>query len=360
MEIKRSSLESALKAVAAGVENKCGGSAIGAYSFKKNFVASSDGNVAVIAPIETGVEGAVKAKELLGVISKMKGDVVEIESEDDKVFFDCGTTELEMTTIQEAGNDVLDSVMGLLGKVKKKDWKALPEGFISALELCSFSMGADTTTGALCGIGFFDTFMLSSDNLRLSAFDLGDSMAEVVIPREAVAELVRLPDLSDWMTDKETGWMFFQDKAGLIFATRCLAGDFPAEKILELLDNFGSSESDKLELPDGVLGVLDRVKEFLNVSATGRQYITIKIEDGEMIFEGKTEFGNISDGLEVDKDFPKIEILISPTFLKSILDLGLKTFSVENDGNILFFSSDSHPFRYAVSLIKKSIKEKAA
>jgi len=315
------------------------------FIFSKGFIRAYNNQMAFSFPLETGLEVTVKAAETLRVTEKMSGNDIIFAQAEDCLEISDGRTRLRMTLIAE-DEDIRQTLDGM--GLEEIEWTKLPEDFLDAVNLCSYSVSEDDAMAMIAGIQVADGIVISSDNLRISRYKLKDGFeGSFTIPRDAVSVVLRLGNVEDWGRSP-TGWVCFRTQDGVIFSTNELYEDFPLERLNEIMDGFEDMTADN-EFPEGIEHSLDVVSVFSEVhDELSLPMVSIYKKGKKMVVESEREYGGVTDSFDFKGKFPDGRLFIAPDFLKTMLDVTRK-FAVTNEGETVVFSTSE--FIQAVTVI---------
>ena len=341
--MNRTELLKALKAVLPGVSK---GEALLAgadsFVFRQGLIQSYNDVLSVTYPLDVGVEGAVKAAELVRVLEKMSGSEVKLEVKDQILEISDGTTTLSMKLIESSTASLLESLA-----LEDLEWMPLPTGFVKALALCLPSVSRNIDHGALTGIRVEADCLLSTDNFRATWVELAEPMAGpgFTIPGAAVADLLKIPGLEQWFATD--AWAHFMSADGAVFSSRLIASDFPTGAFKQMFPEPGQ---DSYRLPDGLENALGRVGVLAYTQDDGADYVTLSEDKGSLKIKGERQFGSIKEKIKLKPvEWPAgVTINIQPGHL---LDIMARTRTFQMVDKLAYFHGDG--FKHIISTIIK-------
>jgi len=307
-------------------------------TFEKSWLRSFNGAVSASYPLKSGVEGSVNAKYLVNIITKLKDDEIIIkELDDNKLMFRSGKSTLKLNVMERS------SFADFITPPLKDKFQKLPDDFMDGLKLCVFSAGKDGTHGILGGICIEEGFMLSTDNYRVSRYKLGESdlnkKDSFVLPSSSVLEMLKLSDeLSGFYF--EYPWIHFRGSSGLVISFLLLKGEYPAEKIHNLVDKECEGE---FEFPKELAAAVSRAEVLSWESMEMSNFLRLSRKGKYLIVEGKRDMGEYLERIFwKDSNFSEgIFIEVNPDFLRKILAVSRK-FCLVSSGNRIVFSSNNY------------------
>jgi len=341
--MNRTVILTALRAVMPGVEMKDSlFEGMNSFIFDGKWLKTYNDNISVSLPFESDVKAAVKATEFYNAASKMSGMEISLVVDGGRLVATDMKTTLSMNIMDD------DKVVKCIESMQLEDieWHDVPEGFIRGAGLCSFSISNDPAFGVLNFLRVEDDKLVSSDNFRASVFGLPVSMESFSISRQAVKELVKIPEIKQYGVGM--AWVHFRNANGATFSLRRVVDTYPTKQIVELFDGEKSKE---YKFPDGLAESVERVSVFSSRdSDSDLEFITMQRNGKALVVSGERVHGSIEDKLPlIGKDtFPDIRISISPKFLRAILGVS-NTFCILN-GSLILFRGDG--FSHVISLMK--------
>lgn len=343
--MKKSDLLTAIKAVMIGVEKGSSATGMDFVLFDENWIRSFKDDISVSFPLTTGLRTAVRAEELFKVVSKMKGEELDIKIGEGKLLVKDNKTTLKMNPLQSDNlNHSLERILSV--QTDDLDWYQLPKGFIEGLRLCVFSAGTGPALNTLAGVHFASEKVISTDNFRVSVYGMEEMVPfPFTIPTKSAEGLLKLGIDFDSIAISKA-WMHLSDKGGAIFSSRLLSGEYPADKILGLFTTQKfSSEKAAYKLPEGLEESLDRAEVLAGVDdATGFTSIvqvSLSYSNGNLIVKAGKEVGEIVDEIPWEKDSvgEGFEMKVQPDFLRKVLRL-TREFKISPTKKSILFSSE--------------------
>lgn len=340
MKLNRKSLIAALQAVSVGLAKK------EVIAQSTCFVFTEDGQVvtyndeiAVSHPIKVGFTGAVAAKELLAILNKTKAEEIELELKSGELFFKGSRAKAGLRVQSDIELPITD-----LAQPEESDWKKLPANFCEALSFCLFSVSKDQNKQLLTCVHIRGQFAESSDNFRVTVFDMGKDALKVfkknfLVPAHAAKSVVSYKPVKYAMTE---GWLHFKTDTGMQFSCRTFDEDYPnVEKILNVKGN-------KLQFPSKLGEIMDRASIF-----SEEAYVTISIEENKLTVSAEGLNGWFKEESRISYAGEATEFDIAPEFMKSIMKI--------NDTAIVgekLLKFEGEDFVHVVARIKKQEKKK--
>jgi len=305
------------------------------FIFKDGQVITYNDEIAVHAPLteKFEIEGAVPAKELISILSRWKGDEVEIEATENELLLKCGKGKAGIKLSNEISLPV-DEI-----KIPKK-WNPLPGDFQQAIKSCILSAARDMTYPILTTLHITEQCVESTDNNRITrwAWDKTYKISPFLLPVESAASLCRFGAIK---FQHEDGRAQFIDERGVVFSCRTAEGDYP--DLSEAIDIDAIGE---LHFPTNIQEILDRAGVFVSGMVDSDRNVSILIDEkGLMKIEGKSDYGWYEESVRVKWNGSKTGFSIHPDHLLQILQT-VKSAEIGND-RILF---SAERFQHIVAL----------
>lgn len=329
MSVDRKKILESLQAVRPGLANQEVIEQSNCFIFVDGMVYTYNDEIAVSNPVDLDINGAVSAKELFELLSKIKDDKVDIEiDKGELIIAGAGTAGIRL---QE------DVTLPFLELPEDLDWGEVPVDFSEALQVCIFSAAPESVSAILNSIHVSKGYAESCDNFRITRYYL-DSDLELLIPASS-ARIISGYTFS--FCSKYDGWIHFESEEGLRFSCRTYEEDYPH------LDEYLDVDGDEVELPKGLSGMLDCSGIFSQTDDSN--LVEIDIQKGKCIVRSENEKGWYEsppakiEATEVDFVFS-----MNPSILKDILKL---TSSATLGDNAIKFITEN--FEHAVTLSVK-------
>jgi DNA polymerase III sliding clamp (beta) subunit (PCNA family) len=279
------------------------------FVFHEGRALTYNDEIAVSHDIDIELEGAVKAKEMLALLGKLKDEEVEMTVKGAELIVKGKRAEAGITM----ENEILLPVDDI--SIPEK-FKKLPKGFAEAVAFCVFSAGKDLTRPALTCIHMTELIVESSDGHRITRYGLEEGGAgfkkPVLLPADAAAQLAGF-NLEKYALDKS--WIHFKTTKGTVISCRIVEGDFPHDMITQYLE----IEGPQIGFPDSLSEMLDRAGVF--TAEASSEQVVIEVKGSKMTISGKGPSGWYKEACRA-KSEGDFKIGISPAYLKAIIEHG--------------------------------------
>jgi DNA polymerase III sliding clamp (beta) subunit (PCNA family) len=311
--------------------------------FSPNLVQTYNAHLSISYPVDTGMEGAIKAAELTKIVSKMSAEMITLEGGEKSITVTGGGTELTMILVESPVGNLAAAL-----DLESLEWSEIPGDLLPGISLCLFSVSANPSHGVFRGIRVEGLDVISTDNYRASFFLLEDPMPAFTIPGESAEELLKIPELESFSVSES--WVHFKNSDGVVFSAKTLATEYPVAKVKGIFPN--DLPDEPFTVPGGLDAALERAAILSSSSAFGQSYISLYREDGFLVCKGEKEFGLIKDRIPAAPgEWPLgVEMKVNPKFLKDIISKSNK-FHITESGIVVFGGGNFH---HVMSSIKRA------
>jgi len=276
--------------------------------FEPERIFSYNDEIAISCPFHSGLNGAIHAKELHQLLSRLKKDEIKVKKKGDEFQFVCGNTSAGFKMIEDMSPPPL-------GIDDIKAWNKLPSDFSDALGFCVFSAASNIGMGLLTCVKAEGDEMLSCDNYRATQYQMKGKLAKGVclyIPQSTVGPLINHGPNKVHVTQS---WIHFINPEGITFSCRTMDGEFP--DISALMSEKGS----KVDLPEDMKDIMARTETLTDQSAGQiERLIEINIVKGNMICRGEGPAGWVEEKTKIKYNGKKLNFVINSHFFSQILD----------------------------------------
>lgn len=339
MKIKRSELLKALSLVKPGLAKKEIVEQSTHFIFNKEEIVAYNDYICITHPFKTDFKCSIKAEEFYKLLQSMKEENITVECGKDMIVkINDKETRVGLSATKEGK---IDEYINQLDIKNIKKWKILPKDFIQGVYLCMFSISKDMTSGTLSCLSIVDNKISSSDNLRISQYEMGDSIKnDLLIPLQSVVELVKYPVTKYCLIDS---WIHFKTDEGIVFSTRIMKGDFP--DVGKFLDLKGTKINLPKELQEAMQLTKIVVEDSLDIVD---QKVELTIKKDIITCRGDGKISWAEKDVVFSYKGKEIKFLVNPLFLSQVLN---KTTSVIVGEEKALFISDS--FKHVMVLPEK-------
>ncbi|MDZ4226537.1 MAG: hypothetical protein U1B79_00300 [Candidatus Pacearchaeota archaeon] len=307
MKINRVEFCKALEIVKPGLANKELIEQSTSFAFIKDHVVTYNEEISVSHPV-TGleIEGAVKADELYQLLTKLKGDEIEMILDENEVRIISGKMKAGLIFISK-----IKLPLKSLGEIGK--WKTLPKNFVSAIEFTAPSANKDSTRPVLTCIHFKGKTVEASDGYRIASYQLDETLPvkEFLMRSPAAKEIVKMNPVKIAEGEK---WIHFQTEAKTILSCRIVSDDFPDTKNQMIV------EGKDLTFPKTINAILDKASVFANRKHRLEEFVKITLEKDLVLVESTSDSGWFKEEAHMRYKYDKRQFFITPYLLKGILE----------------------------------------
>lgn len=313
MRIKRNDFLNALKLVMPGAgEGVLGGPTV--VVFNKGWIRTMNDILSVSYKLETGIEGSVVIRQLYKALKMMKSDDLLISSDKDQAVFRCGFSEIALNLISASRFE--ERAINL----DDMKWQPAPKSLLDGLKLSLLS-AEDSEIGRLSGVIITDNLIVSTDNYRISVFDMCERTVEepVRLRTSTVKVLVKMKESYEHVSASEK-WFHLKNNSLIVSLRQSPLIDYPLDKVIDAFNT--ELHPEVYKLPANLGQYIDRA-ELLAGSGVGElsfsTQISLKSKDGKLVITGENGVGSLSSKIPWSGIMPKLTI--DPRTLRELLKL---------------------------------------
>ena len=330
MQIQRQTLVNALARLKPGLSSKDIIELGVCFNFHKDTIVTFNDLISISIPLETGIEGAVRAEDLYKLLDKITTDEIELIQTENEL-------QIKASKIR-AGLALKTELLSPLSV--EGEWESLPGQFKEAIAFCQFSTSKDMTKPYLTCIHIEGVKVSSSDNWRITQFVMSEPiLRNFLLPASAANTLLRY-DITHMALDD--AWIHFADEeTSLIFSVRRILAD------LIQLDQYFDVKGQLIRLPN-LVKTLERAKIMVEGDSDLDLTIKLHLEPGKLICRGQKEIGWVEEQVSLDYEGVPITMMVNPLFLADILS---RTREMVVSENMCLFWGEN--FRHVMMLVKE-------
>ena len=336
MKINKIELQNALEIVKPGLASKEVVEQATSFAFLEGCVITYNDSISISAPVETGIEGAVKAEELYKLLSKMKTEESDLQGEGGELVIKAGRASAGIPLQQEIRLPLEET-----GKIES--WYSLPDSFMEALKFAQYTCSTDLSRPVLTcvHVDAVAGVVESSDNYRLTRVETGGGgLDSFLFPAAAIPPLLQMKPVSISVGE---GWVHFQAESGAVFSSRVFEGDYPdISPFLKVKNGM------LITFPVILQEVLEKAAIFSTRESTVDNVVRVTLADRRMIIKGEGEYGWFKEELNYKYKGEPVTFTVNPVFLQQALK-GLKK-CVKGERVLLF---EGEGWKHAVALFKE-------
>ncbi len=309
--LKREALLSVLKAVKPGLSMKEVIEQSTSFVFMDGFVHTYNDAISIKAPVPElkGLTGAVNGQELYSLLSKMSSEEVTLTVTKGEFRIKAGRAKAGLRLI---GTIVLplDSIGG------DRFWEPLPKNFSAGIKMALYSTAKTALTPSLTCIHIAGDVVESTDNVRLTRFQLSEELSgvDILLPSLAASEAAAFPITSFCLSDNGS-WIHFQTSEGVEISCRLMVGKFP--DLGSVLDVRGES----VVLPKKLEEVLERAMVFCSEESKLDHEVEISLQGRQIMIKAVANLGWFEEGVGVRYEGNPVSFVVHPEFLQEACEV---------------------------------------
>lgn len=278
------------------------------FVFSKNAIHSYNDSISVSVPFKAELSGAVKSVDFFKFISKLSGDNIEIEKNEESFKIKAGKVDADFVL---QTSSIIDHISTL--NIEELEWKKLPGNFFDAVRLCKISCNHTP----LRGIFISDKFVRSTDIYRINRHSLDTDMGTFWLDDPAVTELLKIDKPKEYVVSES--WVHFRTDDKTVFSCkRRDESSFPIQKVDEMIDQHKKDdECIENELPAGLASVTDRISTLAS-DVNGMAAVRMTLKKDKIEFYSERVSGKVREEVALEKPFKddvNLTLWMDPAFL---------------------------------------------
>lgn len=333
MKIGRESLLSVLESISPGLAAKEMTEQSACFVFEGRRVYTFNEEIFCQRDIDLPIHGAVRAKPLLDLLSKLQDDLIEIDQD--------GGELLIKAKKKKSGIRMESEILLRVDGIDEPDrWKSLHPDFPEAVAIVRSCASKDESLFIMTCIHIHPDFIEASDRFQIARYPMSTGVDESMLVRaESLGKIIGFG-----MTDVSVtqSWIHFANTEGLKISCRRFLEDYRDMSVF-----LEPGDVKKLTLSGSVAEAVDKAKIF-SADNAGGDHLLISLSDNRMIIEGVGAGAWYKELQEVVYTGPPLKFSISP---KLLVEVAQKSSDCGIDDRRLFI--DTGKFLY-VSCIEKA------
>ncbi len=304
MKVKRSHLKTALEITKPGLGKSSDSEQADFYGFTGGRVVTFNDEISMSYPVEgLDLEGAVYAKELHGLLSKLDSEDIEIEHGQRQVVVKSGKA--------KAGFAIRKLQMPFGEMSEQTDWKDLPDGFVEGLSFAITCTSKDLSKPLFNSVHVnSEGYIEATDNYRIASYDLEEGGIDTfLIPARSARQVVKINP--DYYSINE-GWIHFKNSLDTILSCRVLSNEFFNT------DEFLEVEGIEFTFPEDTSKLLDRAEVFLQDKMFDEQIVEITVRAGAIDVLAESDQSWFEESTDAKYKGKDITFYATPSLLKDI------------------------------------------
>ena len=276
--------------------------------FHKGRVHTFNDVIACSAPTPLEMEGAVRAKNCIDILSKVPDKIMEFETKGKRLHIRGAEGAMRETSIV-----LEEEVLLPIESIEKPDtWETLDGDFFEAVGVVHSCAAKDTTRFALTCVEIHPNYLQACDTFQIARFPISINVKRPVLV--AADAIQRISGCGMTAFAETPSWMHFKNEDGLVVSCRKWIEDYPnLDKFVETVDG------ESITLPGGLNELVDRLDVFAQDNVAG-SVITIDLRKDLIIMQGDGAYGWHKEALNVNFEGEPIQFMIPPKLLLSIAD----------------------------------------
>lgn len=284
------------------------------FAFCGSHILTGNDIIGISQPLETDFKCLVRAQEFFDVIKEVTSESLDLTVDGPELLLKSDDTEAGFTLLMGENSELaqLD-----IPEIPEDGWQDLPSNFMEGLGFCQFSAAKAATEGSLTCLFINGKQIVSSDNFRISQYDLDkDLKTSFLLILPYVQALIDFKPVSFC---KGEGVVHFRNDGDSLFSYN-LYMDQEYDTAAAEVAFQGMDEGEVVVFPPELQESLKASLVLVEGSHDLDKVVTIKLKKGMLEVEGKKDTGWIKKRLKTDFDGNPFEFDINPVFLVGVLD----------------------------------------
>lgn len=302
MRYEREELLRKLEAVSPGLAVKEAVEQSSCFVFTGGRVITFNDEVSCSIECDIGLEGAVAARPLLDLLSKMAETVVDVSVSGGEVVVKGKRRRAGITMEKEI-------TMPMSAIDPPDEWYDVGDDFEDAINIVQQCAGKDPNNFHLMCINATPDYVEACDNFRVARYPVDTGLPTAcLMKRDSIKNIVGL-GMTEVSATKT--WVHYRNPAGLMFSVRREMLDFV--DINEILEVDGTHTT----LPGGIPEALEKA-EIFSADNSDNNVVIIEFRTGQFRIRGRGASGWYEERKDAKWDGEPISFSISPKLLADI------------------------------------------
>jgi hypothetical protein len=307
--IERRKILKAMKNCILGIERgKQEVAGTGALSVINNTVYNYNSEVCTFQELDFDCpDGTVQADKIIKLLTKFKGDEIDISIKEDGWQITAGRT---VAKVKHVLSDCPVHIESLKGQMEH--WEEIPTGMMEALKLCNSNKNLKKELeGVFCKEGL----MMGTDGAR-SAFHTIDSDCSFFLSERGARIATKIEPTKFQTTDN---WLILRQENLNMALRKKYDQIYPFDQIKSVYTKIKENDSAFLDFPDDIESAIERVS-VLSDCELNKPIVELTVENNGIRMIGKSAHGNIEEFLskEYDVEEPISFIIDAHYFLEVV------------------------------------------
>lgn len=303
MRVNRENFLRCLESVTAGLAHREIIEQSGCFVFKDNQVMTFNDEIACINKSPLKMTGAVKAKPLLDLLSKLPDDDIDVEVQ--------GNELLVRGKSRKSGITMEAQVMLPIEHVEiPEEWRELATEFVEAVKMVYDCASTEESNFIYCCVHITPEFVETSDRFQIARYLLDTGFEEEVLIRaDSIKHIVGMSLTS---VAETVNWVHFKTADGMIIAIRRHVQDYT-----NFDKNLVAEGTDPVTLPAGLDEIVERSQVFSREDAHGN-VVLVDLRNDKVVIEGHGPSGWYKEAKKVNFKGQPMRFIIYPKLLTEI------------------------------------------
>lgn len=305
MRVNRENFLRCLEQVTAGLAHREIIEQSGCFVFKNKKVMTFNDEVACINKAPVDLTGAIKAKPLLDLLSKLPDDDVDIKVENNEF-------ELRGSSkTRKCGIAMESQVMLPIEHVEPPDdWRELHPDFTEAVKMVYECASTEESNFIYCCVHITPNFVETSDRFQIARYTLETGFENPILIRaDAIKHVIGLPLVAVAETQN---WVHFKSSDGLVIAVRRHISEYT-----NFDRNLVADGTEPIVLPAGIDEVVERSQVFSREDVHGN-VVVVDLKPDRVVLEGHGPSGWYKELKKVTYAGTPMRFIIYPKLLSEI------------------------------------------
>lgn len=249
------------------------------------------------------LSGAVGAKALVNLLSKMSEDEIDVEQ-----------VGKELRVKGKGKRAGIPMEMEVLLPVSSVDspteWRPITAEFSEAVSIVHSCASSEESLFVMTCVHVTPDYMEACDKNQIAHYPLKTGVIDEMLVRGASLKKILGYDMTE--ISESPSWLHFRNPAGLVISVRRYLEDYPS------LSKFTNRDGIRpIALPGGIAEAVERATIFSSENSAS-DHILVSISSGWLVLKGTAAIGWYEEGKKVDWTDDPIKFLISPKLLVEI------------------------------------------
>lgn len=292
------------------------------FSFQGNVAYAFCNDRACIVPLTKlgELRGVVKGQELSGLLQKLTGETVDLETVGTQWVIKSGRTTAKLNLLE----DHLTKYVAGIG-LENATWMPLPEELLTAIKNARLPGATHVLRGPKCA----GDCIYSTDSTRITRIKLSQPAPEFYLDDVAVDNLIQAKPAEYCVA---ASWVCAKDSEGVVLCLHCKdMATYPQDKVKAALEaaEADHAQAHQVKLPKALDSqVLERVRALAETLPGNLQRIQVGLSNAGMTLFSRSVAGSVEHLVEWDEGTAPqwesaIQVWLDPNFLEAHIGSGM-------------------------------------